>query len=137
MASTISGRCLCGGVTYEYGGSVGPANYCHCEDCRKCTGSAFDIGVRFDLAGFSVTSGTTNGFTKCGSSGRQLTCHFCPECGSPSFTSSPRHPGYLYVKAGTLDDPMLVKPKHQNWVGSAVPWSQIDRNLDSFAEGPE
>jgi hypothetical protein len=64
MASTISGRCLCGGVTYEYRGSVGPANYRHCEDCRRCTGSAFNIGVRFDLAGFSVTSGRQSRHTR-------------------------------------------------------------------------
>jgi hypothetical protein len=137
MASTISGRCLCGGVTYEYSGSVGPANYCHCEDCRRCTGSAFNIGVRFNLAEFRVTSGTPEGFTKRGASGRELTRHFCPECGSPIFTSSLKHPDYVYVKAGTLDDPMVVKPTHQNWVVSAVPWSQIGRNLDSFAKGPE
>ncbi len=137
MPSTISGRCLCGHVTYEYSGSVGPANYCHCEDCRRCTGSAFNIGVCFDLAKFSVTAGTPKRFTKRGESGRELTRHFCPECGSPIFTSSPKHPGYVYVKAGTLNDPSTVKATHQNWVVSAVSWSQIGQDVRSFAKGPE
>jgi hypothetical protein len=136
VASMIFGRCLCGGVTYEYDGSVGPANYCHCEDCRRCTGSAFNIGVRLDRAGFRIATGAPKGFTKRGASGRELTRHFCPDCGSPLFTSSPKHPDYVYVKAGTLDIPEVVRPTHQNWVVSAVPWSQIDRDLDGFAKGP-
>lgn len=65
-----------------------------------------------------------------------LTRHFCPECGSPIFTSSPEHAEYVYVKAGSLDDPLIVKPTHQNWTGSAVPWSQIGGNLPSFAQNP-
>ena len=135
MASKIHGRCLCGHVVYEYSGPVGPANYCHCEDCRRCTGSAFNIGVRFDLAEFHITGGRPKGFTKRGDSGNELTRHFCPECGSPIFTSSPRHPDCVYVKAGTLDDPSIVKPSHQSWVASAVSWSQIDRNIASFPKG--
>ncbi len=110
MASTITGRCLCGRVTYEYCGSVGPANYCHCEDCRRCTGSAFNIGVRVGFADFLITSGDPKQFSKHGDSGRELTRHFCSDCGSPLFTSAPRHPEHVYVKAGTLDDPLVCRP---------------------------
>jgi hypothetical protein len=137
VGASVYGRCLCHHISYEYTGDVGPANYCHCEDCRRCTGSAFNIGVRFELAGFRILSGSTRGFTKRGDSGAELTRHFCPNCGSPIFTSSPKHPGYIYVKAGTLDDPAVVRPTHQSWVGSAVSWSQIDPGIASFAKGSE
>jgi hypothetical protein len=135
MTNKIHGRCLCGHVRYEYDGSVGPANYCHCEDCRRCTGSAFNIGVRCDRADLHITGGSPKGFTKRGESGNELTRHFCPECGSPIFTSSPKHPDSVYVKAGTLDDPSLVKPTHQSWVASAVSWSHIDPGIASFTKG--
>jgi hypothetical protein len=137
MISRFSGGCLCGHVTYEYAGSVGPANYCHCEDCRRCTGSAFNIGVRLLLADFRIISGSPKGFMKRGDSGRELTRHFCPNCGSPLFTSSPEHPDHIYVKAGTFDNPSVVRPTHQNWAVSAVSWSQIPAGLQSFANGPE
>jgi len=137
MASKVQGRCLCGHVVYEYSGPVGPANYCHCEDCRRCTGSSFNIGVRFDLSAFHITSGVPKGFTKRGESGNELTRHFCPQCRSPIYTSSPKHPEYVYVKAGTLDDPTIVKPIRQNWVSSAVSWSKIPGGIPSFAKGPE
>ncbi|MCP4007841.1 MAG: GFA family protein [bacterium] len=137
MASKIYGYCLCGQITYEYGGSVGPAGYCHCEDCRRCTGSAFNISVRFDLSEFHITSGSPRGLTKRGDSGNELTRFFCPECGSPIYTASPTHPRQVYVKAGTLDDPKAVQPARQDWVASVVPWSRIDLDIDSFAGGGE
>ena len=137
MTSRVQGRCLCGHVVYEYSGLVGPASYCHCEDCRRCTGSAFNIGVRVDRGEFHITSGSPKGFTKCGESGNELTRYFCPECGSPIYTSSPKHPQHFYVKAGTLDDPTIVKPIRQSWVASAVSWSQVDPSIPSFAKGPK
>jgi len=135
MGNAVSGHCLCGNVAYEYLGEVGPASYCHCEDCRRCTGGAFNIGVRFDASKFRIISGDPKGFTKLGESGNELTRHFCPECGSPLFTSSPRHPDCIYVKAGSLDDPTIVTPEHQSWTASAVPWSRIERELASFGKG--
>ncbi len=137
MVNIAKGHCLCGRVRYEYTGQIGPANYCHCEDCRRCTGSAFNIGVRFDAGGFKIVSGNPRGFTKRGESGFELTRYFCPECGSPVYTSSPRHPEYVYVKAGTLDDPNLVRPAHQNWAAFAVPWSKIEESLPAFAKGTD
>lgn len=137
MTTKIHGRCLCGHVVYEYTGSVGPANYCHCEDCRRCTGSAFNVGVRFEVAEFRITAGSPKGFTKRGESGNALTRHFCPACGSPIFTSSPRHPEWVYVKAGSLDDPTIVVPVAEHWTRSAVPWRHIDPAILSFVKGRE
>ena len=133
--STITGRCLCGRVAYEYSGTVGEAKYCHCEDCRRCTGSAFNVGVRLRLAEFRITAGDPRSFTKSGDSGRELTRHFCSDCGSPLFTSAPRHPEHVYVKAGTLDDPTIIEPAHENWVASAVHWRQIGPEVRSFTKG--
>lgn len=129
----IRGHCLCGQVVYTYTGSAGPAGYCHCEDCRRCTGSAFNVSVRMKAALFAIQSGEVKGFTKRGSSGNELTRHFCAQCGSPIYTSSPRHPEYIYVKAGTLDDPDIVAPEHQSWVTSAVPWHRIASDIQTFS----
>ena len=135
--SDVTGRCLCGHVTWRHDGEVGPASYCHCEDCRRCTGSAFNVGVRLRRADFHVTRGSPKGFTKRGDSGRELTRHFCPECGSPIFTSAPKHPDHVYVKAGTFDDPGLVRPAQQNWVASAVSWHRIPADLPASAKSPD
>lgn len=135
--SDVTGHCLCGHVTWRYDGEVGPASYCHCEDCRRCTGSAFNVGVRLRRADFRITGGSPRGYTKRGDSGRDLTRHFCPVCGSPIFTSAPKHPDYFYVKAGSFDDPALVRPARQNWVASAVSWHRIAPELPASAKSSD
>lgn len=125
----ITGGCLCGATRYECSDDAGPAGYCHCSDCRRVTGSAFNVSVRFETRAFRIVSGEPKGFTKTADSGRELTRHFCTECGSPLFTSSPHHPDHVYVKAGSLDDPALVRAAHQSWTASRVSWAAIDPAL--------
>jgi len=40
MSDKISGGCLCGAVTYEVQNNFKHFYFCHCEQCRKITGSA-------------------------------------------------------------------------------------------------
>lgn len=127
--AVTTGRCLCGFVCFEVSGDVEAAAYCHCSDCRKCTGSAFVVSFPVLTANFKLVSGSPKPFTKTGDSGNELTRHFCPECGSPLFTSSPRHPDRIYVKAGVLDDPAVIKPAYQSWVASSVTWATIAPTL--------
>lgn len=60
--SPVLGGCLCGAVRYRYDGPVGPATYCHCSDCRRATGSAFNVGVRFEVEKFRVERGRRSEF---------------------------------------------------------------------------
>jgi len=132
MKKTFSGGCLCGYVRYEHVGDPGGANYCHCPDCRRTTGSAFSIGVRGRVDKLRIVSGRVKAYTKIADSGNEITREFCPECGSPLFTKSPAHPEFVYIKAGSLDDPSLVKPACQIWTEMAVPWSCIDEGLTTY-----
>jgi len=130
--ATVTGGCLCGAVRYAYDGEIGTAGYCHCADCRKISGSAFGISVPVEAAGFRITQGTPKSFTKPGDSGRPVTRSFCPECGSPLYTTPPARPGVLFLKAGSLDDPSVVKPDRQAWVRSRVSWAHIEPGIASF-----
>lgn len=134
MSSAITGGCLCGKVRFAYTGTLGGAAYCHCSDCRKCTGSAFNVSVAMEIKRLVIV-GAPKGFTKRGESGTELTRHFCPDCGSPLYTSSPRHPELMYVKGGALDDPTQVQPAYQSWTHSAVPWAAIEPDLPSHEMG--
>jgi hypothetical protein len=134
LVMPLSGGCLCGAVRYSYEGSVAKAVYCHCSDCRRTTGSAFNVGLGVSAAGLSVT-GALERFTKCGDSGTELTRHFCGACGSPLFTTSPKHAQTVFLKAGSLDDSSVVVPGAESWVSSAVPWSRIAPDLPQFDRG--
>jgi hypothetical protein len=131
----IAGGCLCGAFRFEIDGDVGPASYCHCLDCRRVTGSAFNVGVRVERARFRVAQGDVQRFAKAADSGTVLTRAFCPTCGSPLYTESPAHPDQIYVKAGAFDEPDVVEPSHQSWIDRAVPWARIDPSLPAYRRG--
>lgn len=133
--ATATGRCLCGAVRWEYDGEVGPAGICHCTDCRRMTGSAFNVGVRLQADGFRIVEGTLGSFTKAADSGNTLTRYFCAACGSPIYGDSPDWPGRVYVRGGSFDDPSLVRLSHQAWTKSAVAWAHIPPDLPAFEKG--
>jgi len=131
LSDLITGHCLCGNVSFEYRGVLGDASYCHCEDCRRHTGSAFNIVIGVASKNVKLTGAEPASFTKVADSGRMITRHFCACCGSPVFGSSPSNPTKIYIKAGVLDDPTKVKASRQSWLACAVDWAFISPEIDS------
>jgi hypothetical protein len=129
---TLTGGCLCGAVRYAYAGEAGPAGYCHCGDCRRTSGSAFGVSVRAAADQFLIVAGVPKSFVKLGDSGREVSRFFCGDCGSPLFTRPPLHPDVVFIKAGSLDDPSVVRPNRQAWTVSRVAWAEIDPGLTSY-----
>jgi hypothetical protein len=126
MNEHFDARCLCGGIRLSYSGTIGPANYCHCEDCRRANGSAFNIGVRVDRNDLKVQATTKlKGYRFRSSSGREIERCFCVTCGSPVFTLHPDKPEYAWVKAGIINQSEIVKPAFENWVRDKVKWAVI------------
>ena len=135
MKRILSGGCLCGSVRYEYDGEPEGASYCHCDDCRKATGGPYTVGVLVRATNLRIVSGRAQGYTTTGDSGNLITREFCPDCGSPLFTRARAHPGLVWIKAGSLDEPELVKPTHQTWTQCAVPWAYLSKDLPGFPKG--
>jgi hypothetical protein len=126
MSEHFEASCLCGGITLNYSGKVGPANYCHCEDCRRANGSAFNIGVRVDLKDLQVKATTEmHRYKYIGGNGREIIRCFCGACGSPIFTLHPAKPEFAWVKAGIINQPEVVKPTHENWIKDKVKWAAV------------
>jgi hypothetical protein len=126
MSEHFEASCLCGGIRLSYSGSIGPANYCHCEDCRRANGSAFNIGVRVERKDLKVTaSSELRSYKYVGGSGNEIERCFCGRCGSPIFTLHPAKPEYAWVKAGIINTPDTVKPAYESWVKDKVKWGTI------------
>jgi hypothetical protein len=127
MNDDFEASCLCGGVRLRYSGKLGPSNYCHCEDCRRANGSAFNIGVRVDRKDLEVTTTTElKSYKSANDRGREIVRCFCGTCGSPIFTLHPDKPDYAWVKAGILRQPEIVRPTYENWIRDKVQWAVID-----------
>lgn len=115
-----TGSCLCGAIKYSLTGESAlkvptclqspnaPANMdqaiCHCDSCKKTSGSLFSAVIVIPESAFTLVSGTPKTFVKKDTaSGNPATDFFCPTCASILWTETPGVPGTKIVKAGTLD----------------------------------
>ena len=130
----VSGSCLCGSVKYSLSSELNSFYFCHCEQCRKITGSAFAANIlakptqiewlkgaekvrRFDYPG-------TKSFTKV----------FCSECGSglPFLNESGET---LYIPAGSLDENPSISPELNIFWGDRAGWYEhgvLSPNCEEF-----
>jgi NAD(P)-dependent dehydrogenase (short-subunit alcohol dehydrogenase family) len=77
----ITGGCLCGRVRYVATGNPAFSGTCHCRNCQRYTGSAFEAFIAMPTASVSTT-GELKTFEHPGGSGRPVYRRFCPNCGS-------------------------------------------------------
>ena len=127
----LTGRCLCGAVTFETDSEPLGVTYCHCDDCRRATGSAFNVGVGVPASSFRL-KGETKGYESTNDEGHTKLREFCPNCGSQLFT---RYPDIVFIKAGTLDNADGLQPTREIWTEMAVPWAEIPDGLQRFPKG--
>lgn len=133
MGERHSGCCLCGEVRYEVEGDFEYFYLCHCELCRKDTGSAhaanlFTSAAQLQwLAGADKVKHFNLPSTRHGKS-------FCSICGS-ALPSMQMNGALLVVPAGSLDSAVLMSPTAHIFVASRADW---DNALEEFPhlEGP-
>jgi len=101
---TATGRCLCGGVTYEVRGAMRGVVECHCKTCRRSSGGLWHATA----AAREFIAIQDNGGLKWYRSSERVQRGFCGICGSSLFWDRDDLP-YLGITAGTLDDPTTLK----------------------------
>lgn len=99
---------------------------CHCNDCKKITGSTYSTNIIVPGQGFSVTSGTPKTIGKKGAdTGNTVTSHFCGDCGTTLFRDGPTFGENKVIKVGILDDSNALadaKPGVELYVPLRAPW---------------
>ena len=107
---------------------------CHCDSCRKSSGSAFVAAAGAPREATKIT-GDLTAYTETADSGRQVTRHFCPTCGSKVYSEIATVPDAFVIQAGTLDDPSWFRPKMNFYAAKALDWTPLDpdcRNFDAY-----
>lgn len=131
----LTGKCLCGDVSYEVSGDPLMCVACHCKNCQRQAGSALSIIV--GVAEDAVTiNGEVKTYNDTGDSGATVRRQFCPNCGSPVFTRLEPEGAPLFIKAGTLDDTSSLKPAFHCYTKSAQDWFEMG-DLPQFETVPE
>ena len=62
----ITGRCLCGAVTYSVDADPVVQVACHCTDCQRQTGGPFSVIVGVPRASLSVEGSTLSSYSTIG-----------------------------------------------------------------------
>jgi hypothetical protein len=119
--ANMTGGCLCGRIKYTVSGDPAFSGLCHCRNCQRYTGSAFETAIGFPSSAVSV-QGELKTYNDAGDSGKLVYRRFCPNCGSGVVAEAEVMPGMTLVLAGTLDDPSVFKPAMEVYCSSAQPW---------------
>jgi hypothetical protein len=130
----FEGGCLCGKVRYSAEAEPIFAGLCHCSNCQKSSGTAFNTVVAVPKPAFTLT-GTISTYEGKGDTGNATYKRFCPECGSPVAEEAAIMADVVMILVGTLDDPGVVKPAMQIYCDSAQPWAVLG-GLQQFPKMP-
>ena len=131
----IKGSCGCGGVRYELSGPIAMSRYCHCENCRKFSGTGQSAWGLAQTGDFRVVAQTTD-VTKydAGSGGLRV---FCSACGSPLWFEPSGMPEFRGVALGSIDEGEVAEPASHLWVRSSPDWETIVDDLPCFQTTPD
>lgn len=131
----VTGKCLCGKVTYELTGNLGIFQYCYCSRCRKFTGSSNSANLMVSPDQFNWLSGEEYVGRFEPEDTKYLATSFCKICGSslPWLAKSNK---VVVVPTGTLDDDPGIRPTQNIYWGSRACWYQEVSDLPKYDELP-
>ncbi len=130
----FQGSCLCDSVRYELSGELQKFFLCHCQRCRKDTGSAHAANLFVKPVSFQWLSGADMVKTYHHPDSRHVKS-FCQNCGSavPTVIDSMM----VLLPAGSLNSELPHKPDANIFIDSQASWSKNSGDLPSFAQLPE
>ena len=135
MSAPYTGRCVCDAVHYRVNGEPLTLYACHCTDCQKRTGAAFNLALWVKLRDLEVTKGETTTQELLTPKGTLNTLKACGKCGVRLW-SERAQAGTAIVRAGTLDDTKWLEPVAHMWTRSKQPWVKIPEGAKQFEGQP-
>ena len=129
--ATLRGSCLCGGVEFELAEAPETLRYCHCESCKKLSGSIGTVNGRVPSSAIRILAGKELLQTFQPAEGSAKT--FCRTCGSNLFGGGWPDSETTSVRASALDDPFDARPSAHLFVRSVAAWETLpDDGLERF-----
>lgn len=123
MSRDADGHCLCGAVRFHATDLPGTVSICHCEMCRRWTGSAL---IEVSVTEANVTwQGADHIATRQSSAWAERA--WCRDCGTPLYyrnIEGGAFSGTYDIPLGLFDDPNGFRISHEIY---------IDHKPDSFA----
>ena len=124
-----AGGCLCGAVKYEIHGTLHNVINCHCSKCRRIHGhiAAYASSKREDLK--LVEQRGLKWYRSVKDETPDVHRGFCKECGGSLFWDAGGDV-YIYISAGTLDQPTGLKTIGHIWLNQAGDYYELTDDLE-------
>lgn len=132
MDSAIEGGCNCGAVRFRLTEPPLTVLACHCENCRRQSGSAYSVNLAVKAKAVEVEGPFSTFEDRSTESGHPVNRDFCGACGSPFRSRPSSGPPIVAIKAGTLDDPSFFPPAMHIWTSTKLDWVAIPHGLPQF-----
>lgn len=129
-----SGSCLCAAVGFEIEGDFERFYLCHCEHCRKDSGSAHAANLFSGTAVLRWIRGEDR-ITRFTLSATRHSRSFCCICGS-ALPNLQMDGALLVVPAGSLDSVLAMRPDAHLFAASRATWDQALESLPAMAGLP-
>jgi len=136
MVDRFTGKCLCGAVSYIAVGRPKVVAQCHCEECRRLSGTGHTVGAMFAAAAVTL-SGQLNEFKYTSSKNSEVTKAFCASCGSPIYGTNSRTPDHLTLSLGTMDNTDGLDVEVVIFERDKPHWDQLGEDVVSFTTQPD
>ena len=127
-------QCSCGQIRVLCEGEPAKVSICHCDDCRRRTGSAFGIAAFYDRARITIEGKATR-FTRNSDSGHKVDFHFCPMCGSTVYLEPARKPDMIAIAVGAFGDPSFPMPHQSVWDDKRHDWIRFPEEMQTRPAG--
>jgi len=124
-SANLTVRCYCGTVDVTLpSAALRTVTYCHCQDCRRWTGSPLPTFAAFESRDFPDIPGARS-FSVAEGVQRWI----CATCGSPIAARFEYLPGQVYVPLGVLDQAADLAPELHCHADAQMPWLHLEDGL--------
>ena len=136
MKHKYTGKCLCGAVTYVAQGQPIIVAQCHCDECRRLSGTGHTVGAMFTTDNVTI-KGNLREYSYASVKGSQVIKASCAHCSSPIYGQNTRISGHITITLGTIDDAGELAVEVVIFERDKPHWDQLGTDATSFATQPD
>lgn len=130
----LEGGCACGDVRYRLTSPPMFVHCCHCLNCQRQTGTAFVLNMLIEASRVERLRGTPVPVVVPRDEGRLHRIFRCPTCQVAVWSEYSGRSEFLFVRAGSLDEPARVSPDVHIYTRSKLPWIELPDSAPAFEE---
>ena len=123
---SITATCACGACSISVTGTSLAHAVCHCDNCKRRTGSAFGLSAYFRKQDVVGTEGEMTLYAlhnKARAEDQER--FFCKKCGTTLFWYSTTYPDFVGIAAGCFPRDTLGEPSINASSSKKLPWVAI------------